>query len=70
MSVFPGARRRVFEGARWGADVREDSNKRLDLEKAQYKGWPGRTEAQTGGTLLILKNTSFKQLTKADTARE
>lgn len=59
ISVFPGAWRRVLEGACWGADVREDSKKLRDQERAWYKGWLGQAHAQTGGALLILKHTSF-----------
>lgn len=69
MSVFPGASRRVLEGACWGADVRKDNNKLWDLEKTRYKGWPGLAEAQTGGALLILKNISLNNLPRL-TARE
>lgn len=57
--VFPGAWRRVLEGACWGADVREDSKRLRDQERAWYKGWLGQADAQTGGALLILKHTSL-----------
>lgn len=57
--MFPGAWRRVPEGACWEADVRKDSKTLTDQDRAWYKGWLGQADIQTGGALLILKHTSF-----------